>query len=66
MLGDFEVVDELGLMFGQQGFDGFDFKDDEMIHDQIGAVFAHGGAVKYNLEWAFCFEGKATFTEGHR
>jgi hypothetical protein len=61
--GRLEIVDELGLMCGMQVFDGFEFEDDLVFHDDVGHVVADQLTVVIDLDLLFLFGAETGFQE---
>jgi len=61
--GRLEIVDELGLVYGVEVFDGFEFKDDLVFHDDVGHVVADQLVVVIDLDLLFLFGAESGFQE---
>jgi hypothetical protein len=61
--GGFQVIGELGLVCGVKVFDGFQFEDDLVFHDDVGHVVADQLVVVIDLDLLFLFGAESGFQE---
>ena len=59
--GGFEIIYELGAMGIMEVFDGFQFEDDFVFHDDVGQVVADQLVVVIDLDLFFLFGAEAGF-----
>jgi len=61
--GRLEIVDKLGLVCGVEVFDGFEFKDDLVFHDDVGHVVTDHLVIVIDLDLLFLFGVASGFQE---
>jgi hypothetical protein len=59
--GGFEVIGQLSLMGRVKVFDGFEFEDDSVFHDDIGYVVANELLIVIDLNLFFLFGTETGF-----